>query len=158
RIGESSVLVAALLLWHVHGTFHIDQLLTAVRDAGSLSMNEQLAAVLLAFAALIKCAQMPLHGWLIQVVEAPTPVSALLHAGVVNLGGYLLILLGPIWFSSGPAVGLLLVVAGVTVVVAALAMAVRVSIKVSLAWSTCAQMGLMLLECALGLHALALLH
>ena len=44
--------------------------------------------MLIAAAALLKSAQLPLHGWLIQVMEAPTPVSALLHAGVVNIGGY----------------------------------------------------------------------
>ena len=158
RIGESSVLVAALLLWHVHGTFHIDQLLAAVRDAGSLSTTEQVAAVLLAFAALIKCAQMPMHGWLIQVVESPTPVSALLHAGVINLGGFLMISMAPLIVLSTPARWLLLVVAGLTMVLAALVMMTRISVKVRLAWSTSAQMGMMLVECALGLYQLALLH
>lgn len=157
RLAEACLLAAFVLLFIEHGSWSIREIAGAY-PAASMEWPHHAAALLIVIAALIKSAQLPLHGWLIQVVEAPTPVSALLHAGVVNLGGYLLILLGPIWFSSGPAVGLLLVVAGVTVVVAALAMAVRVSIKVSLAWSTCAQMGLMLLECALGLHALALLH
>lgn len=158
RLGETSLLVAALLLWQVHGTFHIDQLLAAVRNAGSLSTTEQVAAVLLAFAALIKCAQMPMHGWLIQVVESPTPVSALLHAGVINLGGFLMISMAPLIALSTPARWLLLVVAGLTMVLAALVMMTRISIKVRLAWSTSAQMGMMLVECALGLYQLALLH
>lgn len=158
RIGETSLLVAALLLWHVHGTFHIDELLAAVRDAGGLSTTEHIAAVLLAVAALIKCAQIPMHGWLIQVVESPTPVSALLHAGVINLGGFLMISMAPLVALSTPARWLLLVVAGLTMVLASLIMMTRISIKVRLAWSTSAQMGMMLVECALGLYQLALLH
>jgi NAD(P)H-quinone oxidoreductase subunit 5 len=99
-----------------------------------------------------------MHGWLIQVVEAPTPVSALLHGGIINLGGYLLILFGPLLMLATAAQWLVLVVAGLTAVLAALVMATRISIKVKLAWSTAAQMGLMLVECALGLFHLALLH
>ena len=107
---------------------------------------------------MLKCAQLPVHGWLIQVMEAPTPVSALLHAGVVNLGGFLLIRLGTLVADVPAAQALLVVVGSVTAVVAALVMMTRISIKVSLAWSTCAQMGFMLMQCGLGLHDLALLH
>ena len=124
----------------------------------TLSWQEQLAAVLIAVTALIKCAQLPMHGWLIQVVEAPTPVSALLHAGVINLGGFLLILFAPLFLQVPAAQWLVLVIAGLTTVLAALIMTKRISVKVRLAWSTSAQMGLMLVECALGLVELALLH
>lgn len=115
-------------------------------------------AILLVLVALLKCAQLPLHGWLIQVVEAPTPVSALLHAGIVNLGGILLLLFAPLLSLSALASSLLLVTALMSTVLAALIMTTRVSIKVRLAWSTVAQMGLMLVEIALGLYTLALLH
>jgi NAD(P)H-quinone oxidoreductase subunit 5 len=91
-------------------------------------------------------------------MEAPTPVSALLHAGVVNLGGFLLIRLSTLVADVPAAQALLVVVGSVTAVVAALVMMTRISIKVSLAWSTCAQMGFMLMQCGLGLHDLALLH
>lgn len=158
RVAEAAVLAAALLLWHEHGSFRVDEILAGYASTTSLSTASQTAAVLFALAALIKCAQLPAHGWLIQVVEAPTPVSALLHAGVINLGGFLLILMAPLMTLSAPARWLLLLVAGATAVLAALVMMTRISIKVRLAWSTSAQMGLMLVECALGLHALALLH
>jgi NAD(P)H-quinone oxidoreductase subunit 5 len=106
----------------------------------------------------LKCAQLPVHGWLIQVMEAPTPVSALLHAGVVNLGGFLLIRMGTLVADVPAAQALLVVIGSVTAVVAALVMTTRISIKVALAWSTCAQMGFMMMQCGLGLHDLALLH
>ena len=158
RLAESSLLMATLLLWDHHDTLLISEILADYRDAPTLVWQQHAAAVLMALAALIKCAQLPVHGWLMQVVEAPTPVSALLHAGVINLGGYLMILMAPLIHASAPARWLLLVVAGLTAVLAALIMMTRISIKVRLAWSTSAQMGLMLVECALGLHELALLH
>jgi NAD(P)H-quinone oxidoreductase subunit 5 len=77
---------------------------------------------------------------------------------VVNLGGFLLIRLGTLVADVPAAQALLVVVGSVTAVVAALVMMTRISIKVSLAWSTCAQMGFMLMQCGLGLHDVALLH
>ena len=116
------------------------------------------AAVLIAGAVLLKSAQLPLHGWLIQVMEAPTPVSALLHAGVVNLGGYILIRLAPLIGASIAAQTLLVVVGSLTAAIAGIVMLTRITIKVRLAWSTCSQMGFMVMECGLGLYDLALLH
>lgn len=156
RLAEISLLTAFMLLFQHHGTAQISTILSAYPAA--LSTAEQTAITLIALAALIKCAQLPVHGWLIQIVEAPTPVSALLHAGVVNLGGYLLILFAPLLSSSTAASALVLVVAGLSVTLASLIMTTRVTIKVKLAWSTVAQMGLMLVECALGLYELAMLH
>jgi NAD(P)H-quinone oxidoreductase subunit 5 len=116
------------------------------------------AAILLAISAIIKCAQIPLHGWLIQVMEAPTPVSALLHAGVVNLGGFMLIRLAPVINTTREAHELLVVIGCLTAMIGSLVMTTRISIKVNLAWSTCAQMGFMLMECGLGLYGVAFLH
>ena len=163
RIAETSLLIAIVLLYQQHHTFFISDLVThfnqvALNEQWQLSLAEQIAAVLIALTALIKCAQLPVHGWLIQVVEAPTPVSALLHAGVINLGGFLLILFAPLFMQVPAAQWLVLIVAGLSTVICALVMSTRISIKVRLAWSTSAQMGLMLVECALGLFELALLH
>ena len=158
RVAEISLLTAFWLLWRQHGTTSIDEIIAAYAVPVDLSLEEQVAAVLIAVTALIKCAQLPVHGWLIQVVEAPTPVSALLHAGVINLGGFLLILFAPLFLQVPAAQWLVLIVAGLTTVLAALIMTTRISIKVRLAWSTSAQMGLMLVECALGMLELALLH
>jgi len=160
RLGELCLLAAFVLLYQQHDSFIISNVLAAYSDPSPAATGwpTQIAAVLIAVAALLKCAQLPLHGWLMQVMEAPTPVSALLHAGIINLGGFLLLLLAPVVEQSATALWLLLTVAGITTVVASLSMMTRISIKVMLAWSTCAQMGFMLLECALGLYELALLH
>ncbi|MEE4277745.1 MAG: NADH-quinone oxidoreductase subunit L [Halieaceae bacterium] len=158
RIAELSLIAAAVLLYQTHGSLLLSDILAAYATPAELSLREQLAALLIASAAMVKCAQFPMHGWLIQVVEAPTPVSALLHAGVINLGGFLLLAFAPLMLQADLANWLLLIVAGLTCVAAALITMTRVSIKVLLAWSTVAQMGLMLVECALGQYGLALLH
>lgn len=157
RLAELCLLTACLLLHARHGTWLISDIMAACAHE-PLSNADRLAAVLLALTALIKCAQLPMHGWLMQVMEAPTPVSALLHAGIVNLGGYLFLLFAPLMTQAPAARWLVLVVSGPTMVLASLVMMTRVSIKVKLAWSTCAQMALMLVECALGLYQIAFLH
>lgn len=166
RVAEIFLLTAFLLLGSHVGSFYLSDILVSLNTgvhselAGgqSVPLEVQVAAVLIACVAILKCAQLPFHGWLIQVVEAPTPVSALLHAGVVNLGGFLLLITAPIVLAVPAAKWLVLVVAGLTAVLSALIMITRVSIKVRLAWSTSAQMGMMLVEIALGLYELAVVH
>jgi NAD(P)H-quinone oxidoreductase subunit 5 len=99
-----------------------------------------------------------LHGWLIQVVSALTPISALLHAGIINLGDYLLLLFSPLLNDVPIALWLLLIVAGLITMAATLVKMTRISIKVRLVWSTIAQMSFMMLECTLSFCELALLH
>jgi len=167
RTSECLMAGAFVLLFLAFDTLYIDEILYLVNEADQLSQtqtgftNTQLAtyaACLISAAALLKCAQLPAHGWLINIVEAPTPVSALLHAGVINLGGYLLLAFAPLVAASSEAQWMLLVVAGLSVFFSALIMTTRVTIKVRLAWSTSSQMGLMLIECAMGLYSLALIH
>ena len=158
RVADLCLLGGVALIGLQLGTLELDRAIAAARALPVIPGSLQAAALLLAASAMLKCAQLPVHGWLIQVMEAPTPVSALLHAGVVNLGGFLLIRVGGLVADVPAAQALLVVVGSVTAVVAALVMMTRVSIKVSLAWSTCAQMGFMLMQCGLGLHELALLH
>ncbi|MFC3851902.1 NADH-quinone oxidoreductase subunit L [Salinispirillum marinum] len=164
RVAELTLLTSFLLILSQQQTPYISEIVAHYRALlsgeinGTLSVAEQVAAVGIAVAALIKCAQLPVHGWLMQVVEAPTPVSALLHAGIINLGGFLLLVFAPLIAMVPAAQWLILIVAGLTTLVSALVMTTRISQKVRLAWSTSAQMGLMLVECALGLYELALLH
>jgi NAD(P)H-quinone oxidoreductase subunit 5 len=158
RVADLCLFGAALAIgWQV-GSLELDQLSRYVAAQPELPSALELAAVLLALGAILKCAQLPFHGWLIQVMEAPTPVSALLHAGVVNLGGFLMIRTSALLAEAELAQTLLVVVGTATAVLASLVMTTRVSIKVMLAWSTCAQMGFMLLQCGLGAYTLALLH
>ena len=94
RVADLCLLGAVALIGLQLGTLEIDRAIAAARALPAMPGSLQAAALPLAASAMLKCAQLPVHGWLIQVMEAPTPVSALLHAGVVNLGGFLLIRAG----------------------------------------------------------------
>lgn len=158
RLAELCLVSAAILLYQTWGTLDLSVLAARAAAVPYLPTSAAAAVVLVAVAVLIKSAQLPLHGWLIQVMEAPTPVSALIHAGIVNLGGYILIRWSPLIAASTSAQALLVLVGSVTAAVAGLVTMTRVTIKVRLAWSTCSQMGFMVMECGLGLYELAFLH
>ena len=158
RCADACMLGAVVAFGTTFDTLRIDAIGADAIAAGSLPAGARIGILLVAVAALLKCAQLPFHGWLIQVMEAPTPVSALLHAGVVNLGGFVLLRFAPVVDRAVETRALLVVVGSLTAVIAALVMTTRVSVKVALAWSTCAQMGFMLMQCGLGLWDMALLH
>lgn len=157
RAADVLLVIAAWLAWGEVGSGSF----TALWDylaAGHASPVLAWSGVCLVLAVIARTALMPVHGWLVQVMEAPTPVSALLHAGVVNLGGYVLVLFAPLLGVAVAARWLLVIFGLVSAVVAGLVLMSRVSQKVHLAWSTIAQMGFMLLECGLGLYLFAALH
>jgi len=136
----------------------------ALLYAEGMSGRAELAAAgwlipaLLAAAGVVRSALLPAWRWLPLTAEAPSPVSALLHAGVVNGLGLLAVLLWPV-FVAAPVVLLVLVVLGAaTAVAATAAMRVRPDVKGKLASSTSAQMGYMAVQVGLGLPAFAMLH
>jgi len=99
-----------------------------------------------------------LHGWLLEVMETPTPVSALLHAGIINAGGFLVLRFANVIALSTSSLDTLAVIGGLTALFGSVVMLPQTSIKVSLAYSTIGQMGFMMLECGLGAFSAALLH
>jgi NAD(P)H-quinone oxidoreductase subunit 5 len=158
RLADVAIYTAVFLIGRAFGTWELAGIATAAPAMGALPASVHVAGFLLVIGVALRSAQLPFHGWLIQVMEAPTPVSALLHAGVVNIGGYVLIRLAALMGLMPGAMTALVVIGTTTAVLAALVMTTRVSVKVALAWSTAAQMGFMLLECGLGAWELALLH
>ncbi|SEA24076.1 NAD(P)H-quinone oxidoreductase subunit 5 [Haloplanus vescus] len=134
--------------------------ITGILDGlGSVSRPVTLiAAGLIVFAALVQSALFPFHRWLLSSMTAPTPSSALMHAGFVNAGGVLLTRFAPLFV---PERGLLLVIVVVGAVSALLAQAmllVQPTYKGRLGCSTVAQMGFMILQCGLGFFAAAVTH
>ena len=115
-------------------------------------------ALLLVLACVPRSALVPAHRWLPETAEAPSPVSALLHAGVVNGAGVLLTLMWPV-VSVAPAVlCLLLLLGAVSVVWGTVGARLRADAKGRLAASTTAQMGFTAVQLGLGLPAAAVLH
>ncbi len=157
RAADILLAIAFVILWLHAGTGDIATILAGVSGEGA-SVPVVVAATLIAGAALIISAQFPFHGWLTQVMEAPTPVSALLHAGVINAGGFLLIRFSPLLVEAPGVLAALVAIGGFTALAASLVMLTQPAIKTSLAWSTIAQMGFMIMQCGLGLFAFALLH
>ncbi|MDF1719575.1 MAG: proton-conducting transporter membrane subunit [Minwuia sp.] len=157
RISDVALGAAMVLLIVAFGTSDIAAILTAAGN-GETPVTAMWAAGFLALAATLKSAQFPSHGWLTEVMEAPTPVSALLHAGVINAGGFLLIRFADVMLLSPGVLAALVMIGGFTALLGGLAMLTQSAVKTSLAWSTIAQMGFMIMQCGLALFPLALLH
>lgn len=158
RLADACFISSIVIIGGELGSLRIDVVNTLALHRDGLSPTLHLATSLLVFGVLLKSAQIPFHGWMQSVMEAPTPVSALLHAGVVNIGGFVMIRLAPLMAQASIAQSILLGVGLFTTVVAALVMTTRVAVKGVLAWSTIGQMGFMLVQCGLGAWHLALMH
>lgn len=161
RIGDACLIGAMVLLHRAYGTLDYLALFDGFRHAaasGGVSLAMTGAALLLALAALVKSAQFPLHGWLLEVMETPTPVSALLHAGIINAGGFVILRFAGLISVSTTTLDVLAMVGGLTALFGSLVMLTQTSVKVSLAYSTIAQMGFMMMECGLGAFSAAFLH
>ena len=154
--GDIALLLATVMLMTTYGTADLATLADLATEG--LSVAGHVGVALLVLAAVLKTAAFPLHGWLTEVMEAPTPVSALLHAGIINSGGVILIATAGLVQASPGAMAALVMIGGFTALFGAAVMLTQSAIKTSLAWSTVSQMGFLLLQCGLGLWALALLH
>jgi len=153
---DAALIAAAMLLVGAYGTGDLGAIAAAAGEG--LTPSASVAIALVVLAAALKTAAFPLHGWLTEVMEAPTPVSALLHAGIINSGGVLLISLAGLVQLSPGAMAALVMIGGFTALFGAAVLLTQSAVKTSLAWSTVSQMGFLLLQCGLGLWALALLH
>jgi len=160
RLAEACIVGAAALIYSAFGSLDYGAVFAhaAALHGGPVPGGISLAAMLLVLAALLTSAQFPTHGWLIEVMETPTPVSALLHAGIINAGGFLILRFASLMLLSLPSLDTLVVVGGFTALFGSVVMLTQSSIKVTLAYSTVAQMGFMLFECGIGAFPAALVH
>jgi NADH:ubiquinone oxidoreductase subunit 5 (subunit L)/multisubunit Na+/H+ antiporter MnhA subunit len=107
---------------------------------------------------MARSAQLPLQSWLPATLAVPTPVSALLHAGVVNAGGILLVRMSPVFGASSEATHLAFFLGAGTMVFGTALMLSKADVKGALAHSTMGQMGFMIMTCGLGAYAAAIFH
>lgn len=116
-----------------------------------------ICALCIIVAALIQSAIYPFHRWLLSAMTAPTPASALMHAGFVNGSGILLALFSTLLFESH-TLNILFVIGGLTAIIAQFTKLLQVNVKQKLACSTIAQMGFMIMQCGLGFFNAAVAH
>ncbi len=125
-----------------------------IADTGVLTV----VAGLFVVAALARSAQLPFHSWLPATLAAPTPASALLHAGVVNAGGVLLVRFSPLVTASPAAMYLTFAAGAATTIYGTALMLTKTDIKGALVHSTMGQMGFMIMTCGAGAFAAAVFH
>jgi len=146
RIGDVGLFIGMMLLFWQVGSFELDVIFAAV-DADKISAGMiTVICVFLFIGAIGKSGQFPLHTWLPDAMEGPTPVSALIHAAtMVAAGVYLVATMFPLFVASETALYLVAIVGGFTAIFAASIGLVQNDIKRVLAYSTVSQLGYMML-------------
>ena len=166
RLGDVAFLAGIVLAHQLYGTLEFPDLFAKVMETTvTLSplpgweIDGATAVTLLLFiGGMSKSAQFPLHVWLPRSLYAPTPVHALLHAGIINAGGFLINRLAPLFGMSSTTLHVAFVVGTMTAVLGASMMLAQNDIKKTLGFSTIGQMGYMIMECGLGAFSLAVFH
>ncbi len=146
RIGDVGLFIGMILLFWQVGSFELDAIFDAV-TTGDISQGWiTLTAILIFVGAIGKSGQFPLHTWLPDAMEGPTPVSALIHAAtMVAAGVYLVAAMFPLFEASEAALTTVAVVGGFTAIFAATIGLAQADIKRVLAYSTVSQLGYMML-------------
>jgi NADH-quinone oxidoreductase subunit L len=141
RVGDFGLAVATFLIWMTYGTLDFDAVFGASHAPGPVPTA---ICLLLLLAACGKSAQLPLHVWLPDAMEGPTPASSLIHAAtMVTAGVYLVARSAPLFVACPGALTLVSIVGATTALVAALIGTVQNDLKRVLAYSTISQLGYM---------------
>ncbi len=158
RIGDFAMIIAMIMVFNITGSLHFSDLNSAAA-AGGLTDQAFWLGLLIFIAATGKSAQIPLFVWLPDAMAGPTPVSALIHAAtMVTSGVYLIARLHPVFTASPEVMAIMLVVAGLTAIIAALTALAQNDIKKVLAYSTVSQLGFMFMALGAGAYTAAIFH
>ena len=163
RFGDLPLLLAAAVLYHSFHTWSLPEIFDALAaDPHTSTFFElpvsELVAALIALSAFARSAQFLLHSWLPYTMDGPTPVSALMHAGIVNAGGFLINRFAPVFVYTEHVLHWVFIVGLFTAVIGSVLMLSQHDIKKSLGYSTMGQMGFMIMECGVGAFSLAIFH
>ena len=148
--------VALTVLWWTTGATTISGIATASDTLGGAVWL--VAAGCLVLAAMIQSALVPFHGWLLSSMTAPTPASALMHAGFVNAGGILLIRFAPVVTVNTTFMLAVVAVGAASAIGGKLLKSVQTDVKRKLGCSTVGQMGFMIMQAGLGFFGAAITH
>ncbi len=152
-LGFLSLSFGFLLLYLNTGTASIQEILKM-----SSTQSFTLPLLFILIGALVQSAVWPFHKWLLSSLNSPTPVSAIMHAGIINGGGFLLMRFAPLYFKSPQLLNLIFIMGLISVVAGTFWKLMQSDIKRMLACSTMSQMGFMLIQCGLGLFISAIAH
>jgi len=163
RLSDAPLILAAILLYQAYGTVSLPALfahIASTPDVRSILGLPVTTTVgfLVVLSAFARSAQFPLSTWLPYTMEGPTPVSVLMHAGIVNAGGFIINRFAPIFVYATPALHLVFAVGLVTAIFGSALMLTQNDVKKALGYSTMGQMGFMLVECGVGAFSLAIYH
>ncbi|MFC4077375.1 NADH-quinone oxidoreductase subunit L [Salinithrix halophila] len=159
RVGDVGLFIAVILAFWQAGSFDLADIFAAL-EAGSIEPGMiTLIALLIFVGAMGKSGQFPLHTWLPDAMEGPTPVSALIHAAtMVAAGVYLVARTFPLFEASPAAMDTVVYVGAFTAIFAASIGLVQNDIKRILAYSTVSQLGYMMLALGAGGYAAGIFH
>ncbi len=159
RLSDLFLLGAIILIYNQFGTGNLEEIVMGIKNiAIALPPAIELATVFIVLAAILKSALFPTHGWLVEVMETPTPVSALLHAGLLNAGPFLVARMSFLMVETTYASIILIVFGGFTAIFGSIAYMTQSSVKTALGYSSISHMGFSLLLCGFGVYAAAMLH
>lgn len=159
-IADAGLLVGIILTYLSFETLDIPEILAIAQSANDIPTQSLTLITLCLFCGAVgKSAQMPAHVWLPFAMEAPTPVSALIHAAtMVNAGPFLLVRLSPILVLAPNAMMVIATVGAITALFAAVVSLTQTDIKRVLAYSTISQLGFMIMLCGVGAFVAAIFH
>ncbi len=172
RIGDFGFLLGLLLVYLTFGSLEYQQVFAQAPDIAKETFNLlrpiggqwevstlTLICLLLFMGAIGKSAQVPLHVWLPDAMEGPTPISALIHAAtMVTAGVFLVARLSPLYSLSPAAMDVVAITGAATMVFGATIALTQFDIKRIVAWSTVSQLGYMMMACGLGAYAAGIYH
>jgi len=158
KLGDIPLFLALGILFTKLGTLSLSESFSRLGEISSETFLLEGVALLIVLSAFIKSAQIPFHLWLPYTMEGPTPVSALMHAGIVNAGGFLINRFAPVFYYVDLSFHLAFLVGLLTAVLGSILMLVQSDIKKALGYSTVGQMGYMIMEAGVGAFALAIYH
>ena len=167
RVGDFGFMLGIFTIFMLFGTVDLDSILHGVdgmKGASFLFLGHRVdaittAALLLFVGAMGKSAQVPLHTWLPDAMEGPTPVSALIHAAtMVTAGVFLVCRMSPLFAASETASTVVTYVGALTAVFAATVATTQNDIKRVIAYSTCSQLGYMFFAAGVGAYGAAMFH
>ena len=159
RIGDLGLLIGIFAIVHLTGSLDFDTVFGQASGAGFAGAWRVVVPLLVFTGAVGKSAQFPLHVWLPDAMEGPTPVSALLHAAtMVAAGVYLVARTFPLFAASSEALTVVGWIGAVTALFAATVAATQRDIKKVLAYSTISQLGFMMTALGAGAPVAAIFH